>query len=94
MPKFRKRPIVIEAVRWVGCNADEVKSFAGEFFDVLTKLDRANCDDPDATAQVFDILHCTWVLVFDGDWIIRGVQGEFYPCRHEVFEATYERVTE
>jgi hypothetical protein len=92
--KFRKKPKVIEAVRWTGDNAAEVNHFAASHFDVLNPEDRANCDDPAATAQVFDVLHSTWVLVYDGDWIIRGVRGEHYPCRPGVFAETYEAVEE
>lgn len=90
--KFRKKPVVIEAVRWTGDNAADLDSFAAGHFDVLDEQDRANIDDPEATAQIFDALHSTWVLVYDGDWIIRGVQGEYYPCRPDVFAATYEAV--
>jgi hypothetical protein len=88
--KFRKKPIEVEAVRWTGSNAEEVRALAGTLFDVLDEQDRASSDDPEATAQIYDALHSTWVLVQTGDWIIKGVQGEFYPCRTEVFEATYE----
>lgn len=88
--KFRKRPVVVEAIRWTGDNAAQLNYFAASHFDVLDEQDRANSDDPEATAQIFDTLHSTWVLVQTGDWIIRGVQGEFYPCRTDVFEATYE----
>jgi hypothetical protein len=90
--KFRKKPVEVDAVQWTGTNAFEIDDFTGSLFDVLTPRDRADCDDAEATARVFDILHSTWVLVRDGDWIIRGLQGEFYPCRSEVFEATYEAV--
>lgn len=92
MPKFRKKPVEIEARQWVGTNWAELKEFTGDRFDVLDARDRENSDDPNATAQVLDALHSTWVLVQDNDWIIRGVQGEFYPCRADVFEATYEPV--
>ena len=34
------------------------------------------------------------MLVGDGDWIIKGVQGEFYPCKPDIFEKTYEKVEE
>lgn len=89
---FRKRPIEVYAVQWTGSNEDEVKAFASAFFDVLEDEDRGGCNDPEATAQVFDALHRTWVLVYDGDWIIQGIRGEFYPCRGDVFETTYEEV--
>lgn len=88
---WRKRPVAVEAARWTGANADEVRELTGlENFLVLDAADRANCDNPDATAPVYDKLHSTWVLVFDGQWIIRGVKGEFYPCADDVFRETYE----
>ena len=91
MSLYRKKPVVIEAVRWTGGNVDEIHELTGRgHFDVLGDQDRANCDDPEATATVFDKLHSTWVLVMTGQWIIRGVKGEFYPCADEVFTETYE----
>ena len=44
------------------------------------------------SAVIRDRLHDTWVNVREGDWIIKGVQGEFYPCRPDVFVATYDEV--
>ena len=97
--KFRKRPIVIEALQWTGDNEAEIQAWAGlsagtdgqNLFNALDPCDC--CDDPDATAQVFDRLHSTWVLVFTGQWVIRGVQGEFYPIAADVLAETYEGVT-
>lgn len=88
--RFRKKPVEIEAVQWTGDNFRTVYNFTDWRFDTLHPDDRD--DDPDATAQVFDELHSTWVLVYDGDWIIKGIKGEFYPCRDEVFQETYEAV--
>jgi hypothetical protein len=89
--RWRKKPVVVEAVQWTGDNLDAVYELTGcENFDVLNGQDRANCDDPEATATVFDKLHSTWVLVFDGQWIIKGVKSEFYPCADDVFRETYE----
>lgn len=90
--QFRKKPVVIAAVRWTGDNEAELVEFTDNRFAALSAEDRANCDDAAATAQVFDVLHSTWVLVQTGDWIIRGISGEFYPCRADVFEATYDAV--
>lgn len=92
MPKFRKIPVEVDAVQWLGSNAAELNVFAGANFNTLDPEDRVNCDDPEATAQILDGLHSTWVLLRDGDFIVRGVQGEFYPVRLDVFEATYEEV--
>lgn len=44
------------------------------------------------TAVVYDDLHGTWVNVSTGDWIIRGTEGELYPCRDEVLRKKYEEV--
>jgi hypothetical protein len=93
MSRFRKKPVEVDSVQWTGDNHAELDVFTGGNFAVLTEEDRANCADPEATAQVFDVLHSTWVLVRDGDWIVRGIQGEFYPCRSDVFTATYEEVS-
>jgi hypothetical protein len=98
---FRKRPIVVEAIRWTGDNEIEIQDWiSGEgangpgsrFFNALSPEDRANCDDPDATAQVFDKLRSTWVLVLTGQWVICGVRGELHPIEDDVLEATYELV--
>lgn len=89
--RWRKKPVTVDAVQWTGVNLAEVINLTGPTnFDKLSEEDRLNCDDPDATAQVFDKLHSTWVLVFDGQWIIKGVKGEFYPCAPDVFAETYE----
>jgi hypothetical protein len=88
--QYRKRPIVIEAVQWTGDNFGEVDAFAGGNFLITDGEDRANSEDPESTATFYDRLHSTRVLVYDGDWIINGIQGEFYPCRPDVFAATYE----
>ncbi len=93
MSRYRKRPVVIEAVRFSGTNAAEIRALTGVGnFALLTEEDRA--DDLDMSAEVWDKLHHTWVGVYDGQWIIRGVKGEFYPCAADVFEATYEAVDE
>lgn len=90
--KFRKKPVEITAVRWTGDNEAVVQSLTGR--ENFTRLDPEDtADDPDMTAQVFDRLHSTWVGVYTGQWIIKGVKGEFYPCAADVFEETYEPVS-
>lgn len=85
--RYRKRPVEIEALRWTGSNEEAMHIFAGANFNVLT----LPCEeDGDATAQVLDALHSTWVLLYTGDWIIKGLRSEFYPCRHDVFIESYE----
>jgi hypothetical protein len=85
---FRKRPVVVEAVRWTGDNAAQVREFAGGLFKAVDPEGRN--DDPDITAEVLDKLHSTWVGVKTGQWVVRGVKGEFYPIDQEVLDETYD----
>lgn len=86
--KYRKVPTVVEALQWTGSNIEQMKDFAGDKFEHIHPDDRID----DADAGIFDILHSTWVSVFPGNWIIKGVLGEFYPCDDTVFKQTYEVV--
>jgi hypothetical protein len=90
VPKFRKKPVVIEATQFTGDNAKDLRNFTDGQFNTVDVDDRG--DDPEIVAEVFDVLHSTWVGVKEGQWIIRGVQGEFYPCDADVFVATYDAV--
>ena len=74
MAHYRKKPVVIEAWNSLGEIPPDVQI-------------RQNQKDQ---WQVFDYLHTTWVKFERGDWIIKGVKGEFYPCKADVFIATYE----
>ncbi len=82
MAKFRKKPVEIEAVQFTGHNDDEIASFVGE-----------NGSDPREFGPSWYIYTLEGVMRAEvGDWIIRGVKGEFYPCKPDIFEATYEDV--
>jgi hypothetical protein len=85
MSRYRKKPVVIEAIRYTGhVNATEVIDW------VLAGDGTARfLDGPLA----IDTLEGT-MLAQPGDYVIRGVQGEFYPCKPDIFEATYEPVKE
>jgi hypothetical protein len=85
--KFRKKPVVIEAVQFTGKNAFEVWRFMGRM-DLVDNLDVQNTDRP-----VIETLEGN-LVASPGDWIIRGVKGEFYPCKPDIFAATYEPVSE
>lgn len=77
MPKFRKKPVVIDAVQYTGVNFDELEKFVGGDAEFRNgELVIATLEGP---------LHAS-----PNDWIIRGVKGEFYPCKPDIFEATYE----
>jgi hypothetical protein len=90
--QIRKKPVTVTAVQWTGDNEAELITFTNGNFEEIPAEDRPNCDDPDATGSVFDRLHSTWVLVYTGQWVIKGVKGEFYPCDEDVLAETYDRV--
>jgi hypothetical protein len=81
MPKFRKKPVVVDA--W-----DTTVEFPTEARTRLAEI--AERPGVHSSYEVYDELHDTWVKFEKGDWVIRGVRGEFYPCKRDVFEATYE----
>lgn len=90
--KFRKKPVVVEAIQWTGYNADEMIAF---MFTART-LRREDFESPNTSRMPGGMLVIE-TLEGDhkenpGDWIIKGVKGEFYPCKPDVFEATYEPV--
>ncbi len=79
MPKFRKKPVVIEAVQWTGENVKEVMDF----------MRWRNAEHDSVRGLTIRTLEGTH-HASPGDWIIQGVQGEFYPCKPDIFAATYE----
>jgi hypothetical protein len=82
--KFRKKPVVIEAVQWTGGNFMVLNEWANQ--------DHLNIER-DILRDTLAIRTMEGVMVANvGDWIIRGVKGEFYPCKPDIFAATYEAV--
>jgi len=80
MRKFRKKPIVIEAVQFNGTNHDEIADF---------------CQPRDTYVGNKELIIKTLEgehIASVNDWIIKGVQGECYPCKPDIFEQTYEAV--
>jgi len=78
MPLFRKRPVTIEAIKWRGDNIEQMKGFMGVFSVNIGRI-VVRTIERDMKAEV-------------GDWIIKGVKGEFYLCKPDIFEQTYEAV--
>lgn len=86
MPKrYRKRPVVIEAVQWTGDNLDEL--FKLEDFKLNYTYMNGNFDK---VLGVYSLEGIMWASV--GDYIIKGIKGEFYPCKPDIFKETYEEV--
>lgn len=84
---FRKKPVVIEAIRFTGGEAsfNEVKKFMGSAYCISGSRN-----------DLWDIIYIETlngqVVVTVSEWIIKGVNGEFYPCADDIFQKTYEAV--
>jgi len=87
--KYRKKPVVIEAVQLTQYSLDELYSFLG----ITNKGSFLNCGHGiDPTDGQFKITTLESVHIANiNDYIIRGVKGEFYPCKPDIFEMTYEK---
>ena len=107
MSKFRKKPVVIEAMCFDGTrpSIEAICRWANDYRPVdegpwITYVYTGGLDD---VGQILTATAGDYVLVDTleglmraepGDWIIKGVKGEFYPCKSDIFEATYERVAD
>ena len=84
MSKYRKKPVVIEAVIWDG--STEALNFASQGDrDLYVNFGE------DKPSLFIETLEGTHEAKF-GDYIIKGIQGEMYPCKPDIFKATYEEV--
>lgn len=85
MPYFRKRPVIIEARQFDGTTESALK--LRQWIGVEGGHEQLG-DEITLVIHTLEGDH----RADSGDWIIRGVQGEFYPCKPEIFAATYEAV--
>lgn len=68
----RRIPIEVEPVQWAGSNADEIIALVGgDVFHEIAEEDRPYTDDPEATAELLESKHSTWVTLVNGDWVIK-----------------------
>lgn len=81
--RFRKKPVVIDAIRFSGTNHDKIQKFMGLGGFVMKSA---------FVEFVFIDTYEGQMRASPGDWIIRGVKGEYYPCKPDIFKETYERV--
>jgi len=86
--KYIKKPIVIEAIQLTWDNWNEICDFVD-----VPKNGRGVEDDMPKIAMEIYTLEGTH-KANENDWIIKGVKGEFYPCKPDIFEMTYEKVEE
>lgn len=91
MTKYRKKPVIIEAVQWNGRNFDEIMNFMKE--DHGNKLNYENEEEHAYKTQELSIHTLEGIMkASKNDWIIKGISNEFYPCKPDIFEKTYELV--
>lgn len=86
MPNYRKKPVVIQAVQFTRDNWPELNNFIGDAF-VSADLSSYSNDITVKIRTLEGVMTAT-----GGDYIIRGVKGEIYSCRADIFEETYEEV--
>jgi len=94
MPKYRKKPVVVEAIQWTG-NLEEIRNFVGndlieecvELLDIKRELKKM------LVSIAIEILGETMEVDY-GDYIIKYAHGDFNLCRPDIFKQTYEEVIE
>ncbi len=84
---YRKKPVEIEAIQFTGDNGEQVAEWCDGTFETIT------CHGEGPPTVVFiDTLEGR-MSANRGDFVIRGVQGEFYPCKPDIFAKTYDEVS-
>lgn len=95
MSFYRKKPVIIEAIQWDGTNLKEVTQFLGihpeksKWYDTFQDY----VDHIKRKGDSFHIFSIKGNMTTNlGDYVIKGLDGEFYPCNPDVFQKTYETV--
>lgn len=77
--KFRKKPVIVDAIQWNGENINEIADF----------MKWRNFEHDNRSGLIIKTLEGFHIATI-GDFIIRGIAGEFYPCKPDIFNQTYE----
>lgn len=98
MPHFRKKPVVIEAFQMTEARRMDNSEWPSWLHEAWNKergeagaLSRVDMDALLPDTLLINTLEGVHIVSW-GDWIIRGVKGELYPCKPDIFAATYEEV--
>lgn len=86
MAQYRKKPVVIEAWQYFGWDGEKTAAYPGWLIEAFGRSIMAH-DDHLAIKTLEGTMRAE-----PKDWIIRGVKGKLYPCKPDIFEATYEAV--
>lgn len=88
--KFRKKPIVIEAIQFDESKIDDAMAFTE--YNLTHKTIKINGLLGPETVSIWSIRTDHGPLeIQNGDWIIKGTEGEYYPCKPDVFDKIYEK---
>lgn len=82
--KVRKKPVEVEAVQWTGENLGEIIDFCGKYLSFI--------EGDSHTFMYVQTLEDSHRVSLN-DYIIKDIKGEFYPCKPDIFEMTYERIS-
>lgn len=88
---YTKKPVTIRAVQFTGSNHEEITGFVPRpYWSIGPDYPGHMADGKPVTAKVYDDIHEAWIPVRDNDWIIEGLEGEYYPCDPAVFTSSYD----
>ena len=92
MARYKTKPCEIEAIQWNGWNLEEIKTFVGEslIYDIIDTAWKVGKGRPHVIMKIKTLEGD--MQASEGDYIIKGLRGEFYPCKPDVFEKKYELV--
>lgn len=79
--QYIKKPVKIEAIQWTGFNETEMFDFCGDNIEITTTKDSKELSIHTLEGNMSASI---------GDFIIKGIEGEFYPCKPDIFEKTYD----
>ncbi|RMI79777.1 hypothetical protein ABNB56_07210 [Streptococcus iniae] len=86
MKKYRKKPIEVDAIQWTGENIDEMCLFLGSNNLTIERSPTKN--------HLYFWTSQGMALAKKGDYIIKEIDGEFYPCKEKIFSKTYDKIFE
>lgn len=93
--EYVKKPVKIEAIKWNGRNEADIWAFTGQNLRIsrpLHEVEREQDNIPDSAYCIFIPTLEGEMRCDRGDYVIKGIAGEFYPCKPDIFEKTYEPV--
>lgn len=90
MARYRKKPVEIEAIQYTGNNNFEIRNWSN---DIVYPSPVLEPDEENPSGSYLQIKTLEGIMTaIPGDYIIKGVKGEFYPCKPDIFELTYDKI--